>query len=111
MYTGFYLQNSHIFGPEGYTGYYFAQEHIYGPNGYTEYYRSGDHIFGPTGYTQCFFCGDHIYGRKEELPWVRQGWCARLSGHTATVGALDAYDEVGPETWSLLNLKADCGSA
>jgi hypothetical protein len=31
MYTGFYVENGHVYGPTGYTKFYSRDEHIYGP--------------------------------------------------------------------------------
>jgi hypothetical protein len=49
MYTGYWLDGEHIFGPDGYTSHWISGGHIYGPNGYTQCWVQGEHIYGPGG--------------------------------------------------------------
>jgi hypothetical protein len=54
-----------------YTGYWISEGHIYGPNGYTQCWIEKDHIYKVGGgYTQCWISDGHIYGTEENLPWV-----------------------------------------
>lgn len=77
MYTGYFLVDNEMHGPDGPTGLRIHDHKIV-----TLFERSSDyylveglidsikHIYGPEGFTHFYLQGRHIYGPNKELPWV-----------------------------------------
>lgn len=71
MDTGYWVENTSIYGSSGYTGFRIdRRRQIVGPQGYTRHWIYRDQIYssgeGNTGY--CINDG-RIFGPSPELPW------------------------------------------
>jgi hypothetical protein len=70
MYTGYYFNGDHIYGPKDGGQFYVSGNHIYGPRNSGRYYISNGHIYGPEQSGQFYLHDGHIYGPSKELPWM-----------------------------------------
>ncbi len=74
MFTGYYIKNQSIYGPNGYTGYRIdRRRQIIGRNGYTRHWIYRDCVYssleGNTGYS---IDDGKINGPSSDLPWDQQ---------------------------------------
>ena len=72
-YTGYFIRNGHIYGPDGDTHCWIGNGHIYEiGSGPSEFLIRDGHIYHvneqDTGY---FTRWDRIYGPQPTLPWLR----------------------------------------
>ena len=77
MYTGYYLKETAIIGPDGPTGSFVENKRVVTFNRRSSAYfisdgciGSVDHICGPKGYSQFYIQEGHIYGPDRRLPWL-----------------------------------------
>ena len=57
MYTGYYIQNDYIYGPEMPGLFYIQNGYIYGPKNNGLYYIQKNYIYGPERIRQILYSG------------------------------------------------------
>jgi hypothetical protein len=77
MYTGYFIVDDEIHGPDGATGSFIQESKIVTQSERTPTYYLLDgliesirHIYGPAGYTHFYLQGRHLYGPGKRLPWI-----------------------------------------
>lgn len=74
MYTGYWVENNRIKGPQDSGLYWISKNYIHGPQNNVMFYIQNNIIFGPWDSKQYWIDLDkdgHIYGPDTTLPWQK----------------------------------------
>ena len=78
IYTEYYTDGDHIYGPKANGLFFISGHHIYGPRNSGLYYlRENGHIYGPGQTGEFYILDGYIYGPSTELPWMAEETCPK----------------------------------
>ena len=71
MYTGYYIQDNYIYGPQDSGRFYIQDGYIWGPRNGGRFYIQDKYIWGPVDGGRFYIEDGYIYGPSKDLPWMR----------------------------------------